>query len=72
MGDSQRFTDLFPPNEFIGMDPPRNRQVVIRRSQVLTDGDDVHADSRKIGQTSVDLFDCLSHAEHQAGLGAQS
>lgn len=72
MSDSQRFTDLFPPSEFVGMDPPRNRQMVSRRPQVLTDRDDVHADSREIGQTSVDFFDCLSHAEHQAGLGAQS
>ena len=62
MTDTQRLSYLLPTGELIRMNPTGNWRVVRRRPQVLTNRHNVEADSRKIGQASIDLVAGLAHS----------
>src|SRR3954471_6486546 len=66
--DPVRLADRFPAVEFVRLDPTVDRQVMRRRAQVLTDGDDVDADRCEVEQHAVDLVAGLSEPNDQARL----
>ena len=62
MTNTQRLSHLLPAGELVRMNPTSNGRVVGRRPQVLTNRHNVHADSRKIGQASIDFFAGFTHS----------
>ena len=57
--------------ELVGRPPPRHRQVVRGRPQVLADGDDVDADRAQVGEGAHHLVVGLAQADDQARLGGE-
>ena len=71
MTDAERATEGRPALELRRFHPTHHREVVLRRAEVLTDGDDVHPDRSQVGKEAIDLADRLAETDHQSGLDGQ-
>lgn len=72
VGESHRPPLFFQERKFSGSIIAGDRQMVSRRLEILSDGDDVAVDGSQIAHDFTGLVQRLTHAQDQAGLGRHS
>src|SRR5215212_9928443 len=65
--EAERHADLIEAPEVVRRDVPVERDVAVRRAEVLPEGEDVHVDGPEILHDGHDLFVRLAHPQDHAG-----